>query len=646
MAKRPDRLSVPYRTAILVLGMHRSGSSALARIISFLGAALPRHLVPASESNPRGHWESARLVALHEQLLASIDTTWDDWRAPPLRWRDNDTASKFGGKIQQAIDEEFGNAQLIVLKDPRMCRTLPYWMSVLEKTGIRSAPVIIVRNPLEVAESLRERDGISFEKAMLLWLRHYLDAEYETRHLARNIVSLDVLLEDWRSLFAQTSGRLGIQWPRPLSEASQDVREFLDLELHNHRATMAELEAHTEVPSWVKSAYRALTTLCDEPKAADPKRELDRVRQNFAESAKLFGVVAYAQTDALRQAELDVAEARQRADGTDMLRAELSQERAAHADLAGKHQSLVQRARTLETDLSTVSERATRAEHAAAEFESSLKQLQHDTAELQTTSAQNLRRAEAAEKHASNLIRDIAELERNRNEMSQTLKRMTTDASDLRTMAESVSKRTEWIETELRKQGSQGGKTKADVEEARTKIMSLSTELQGALSNSMSLSRELAAAKEQIHKHEKQAIQIAADAKRYQDALKVAQDKLKELEADERAAQSEIAELRAELAESWALSGGRMGESQPAPSEPVVLIEQTELTDVQARAQRIEEDLRFERMHVQQLERRLNSWTGLASAALRKITRLGGKSPSRRPPAPRRLNANTATSRT
>ena len=165
------------------------------------------------------------------------------------------------------------------------------------------------------------------------------------------------------------------------------------------------------------------------------------------------------------------------------------------------------------------------------------------------------------------------------------------------------------------------------------------------LANSMTLSRELAAAKEQIHKHEKQAIQIAADSKRFQDALKVAQDKLKELEADERAAQSEIAELRAELAESWALSGGRMGESQPAPSEPVVLIEQTELTDVQARAQRIEEDLRFERMHVQQLERRLNSWTGLASAALRKITRLGGKSSSRRAAAPRRLNSTTAASR-
>ena len=154
---------------------------------------------------------------------------------------------------------------------------------------------------------------------------------------------------------------------------------------------------------------------------------------------------------------------------------------AALVEARVEHQGLVQRARSVEAELSAVSERATKAERAATEFEAALKQLQHEASELQTTSAQNLRRAEAAEKHASNLIRDIAELERNRNEMSQTLKRMTTDATDLRTMAESVSKRTEWIEAELRKQGSQGGKTKADVEEARAKILSLSGELQAAL---------------------------------------------------------------------------------------------------------------------------------------------------------------------
>lgn len=647
MAKRPDRLTVPYRTAILVLGMHRSGTSALARIVNFLGAALPRHLVPANESNPRGHWEPARLVAIHEQLLASLDSSWDDWRAPPLRWRDNDSASKFGGKIQQAIDEEYGNAQLIVLKDPRLCRTLPYWMSVLEKTGIRSAPIIIVRNPLEVAESLRERDGISFEKSMLLWLRHYLDAEFETRHLARNIISLDVLLDDTKNLLAQTSGRLGLQWPRSIADASQDIREFLDLELHNHRATMAELEAHTEVPSWVKSAYRALTILCDEPKAADPKRELDRVRQNFQESAKLFGVVAFAQTEALKQAELDVAEARIRADGADELRNELAQERAAHSDIAGKHQHLSEHAKRLETDLNSTLQRASKAEQAAKEFETALKQLRHDTKDLSVTADQNLRRAEAAEKHAATLIKDVVELERGRNELSQTLKKVTTDAGDLRSLAENVAKRTDWIENELKKQNTRTDKSSTELEDARRKVIAMSADLQAALANGMSLSKELAATREKMHVFEKQAIQLSADTKRYQDALKVAQARLQDIEADERAAQSEIVELRAELAETWSLNGGRFSDRKQEPSEPVLYIDHSELTDVQARAQRVEEDLRFERMHVQQLERRLSSWTGLASAALRKITRLGGKTqPPRRKPNNRRLTSPPVASRT
>lgn len=625
--------------------MHRSGTSALARIVSFLGAALPRHLVPATDSNPRGHWESAPLVAMHEQLLAAMDSSWDDWRTPPLRWRDNDVATRFGARIQQLIDEEYGNAPLIVLKDPRMCRTLPYWMSVLEKTGIRTAPLIIVRNPLEVAESLRERDGTSFEKAMLLWLRHYLDAEYETRHLPRNIISLDVLLDDWKNLFAQSAGRLGLQWPRSISDATQDVREYLDLELHNHRATMAELEAHTEVPSWVKSAYRALTILCDEPKAADPKRELDRVRQNFSESAKVFGVVAYAQTEALKQASADVVTAKRRADGADEVRNELSQERAAHSDLAGRHQELSERTRNLELELSSYTERAHKAEQTAQDFETALKQIRSETKDIAKTSDANLRRADAAEKQAAGLLKDVAELERSRNEMSLLLKRVTTDAGELRAMAEHVSKRTEWIEGELKKQNTKSDKSRTELEDARTKVLAMSADLQAALANAMTFSKELALTKERLHSQEKQAIQLAADAKRFQESLKSAQDRNKLLEADERAAQTEIAELRAELAETWSLSGTRYAEQQSEPSEPRLLVGHPELPDAQARAQRVEEDLRFERMHVQQLERRLNSWTGLASAALRKITKLGGKGAPRRKPAPRRLNSPPLPSR-
>ncbi len=621
MAKKPDRSATVLRTAVVVLGMHRSGTSALARLVNFLGAALPRHLVPADQSNPRGHWESKPLIALHDELLAALDSSWDDWRSPGARWKESDAASRFSGRIRLAIDEEYGNAPLFVVKDPRLCRTLPYWMSILEKSGIRTAPLIIVRNPLEVAESLRVRNDISFEKAMLLWLRHTLDAEHETRHLQRNIVTFDALLEDWKLLAVQSGARLGITWPR--QPALPDVREFLDNELHNHRATQAELEAHTEVPHWVKAAYRALVLLCDEPKSAEPKRELDKVRHAFAESAKIFGSVAFAQTDALKQAAIDVAAANMR---------------AAAAEGA--------RVRQLEGELATMTARATEFERVSLDFETALKQVRAEDYQ---------RRAEEGEKRIAQLTKDIADVERRRAQAQQALTRVNQDAGELKALAKHLSERTEWIEGELKAQYAKSTKTTGELEEARAKALS-------ALSNAVSMNETVATAKDQIHLHETRAIKAIAEARQHQEALAAARNRIAELEADERSAQADVSELRAELADAWARTGEVEAHIMPGtPSQVVQMTVDshqatgTELVhathDAEGRAQRIEEDLRFERMHVRQLERRLTTWMGLASAALRKITRLGGAAPatrtSRTAPARRpRMTPQQAASRT
>jgi len=624
IAKRPDRPANTLRTAIIVLGMHRSGTSALARITNFLGATMPRHLVPANKANPRGQWESAPLVALHDQLLAALDSSWDDWRTPGSRWKESDAAGRFAGRLRMAIDEEYGNASLIVLKDPRICRTLPYWMSILEKSGIRSAPVIIVRNPLEVAESLRARDGMSFEKAMLLWLRHMLDAEFETRHLARNIVTFDALLEDWKLLAAQTAGRLGITWPRQPGDAAHDVREFLDLELHNHRATQAELEAHTEVPAWVKTAYRALTQLCDEPKGAEPKRELDRVRHAFSESAKIFGVEAFAQTAALKQAQIETAEAKKRADEADVVRADLARTRETKNELTARLQ-------TVEKDLAKATTQATELQRSKSELETKL-----------AAAADYQQRMEEAERRAAALTKQVADLEKNRV-AHETMKRVTTDAAELKTLAKRLTERTELIEGQLKTQLKKSDKTTADLEITRA-------ELKAAMQNAMALSKDLAAAKEQAHSFETKAIKAAADAKRHQEALAPLKNRVAALEADDRTSQAEISELRAELAEAWSMTGSRFAGKQHQPVSGVVSSTADEETSpaglpavVSGGGHRVEDDLRFERMHVEQLERRLGSWMGLASAALRKVTRLGKAGRSK---APRKRISGPAVSGT
>jgi len=624
MAKKPDRSATVLRTAVLVLGMHRSGTSALTRLVNFLGASLPQHLVPASQSNPRGQWESKPLVALHDELLAALDSSWDDWRAPGARWKETDAAARFAGRIRLAIDEEYGNAPMFVMKDPRLCRTLPYWMSILEKSGIRSAPLIIVRNPLEVAESLRQRDGISFEKAMLLWLRHNLDVEYETRHLQRNIVTFDALLEDWKLLAVQSASRLGVTWTR--QPPMQDVREFLDNELHNHRATQAELEAHTEVPHWVKATYRALALLCDEPKSAEPKRELDKVRHAFAESAKIFGGVAFAQTDALKQAAMDVVAANLRADAADALRADL-------ARVTAERGALSARMPKLERELTEATARANEFERVSHDFETGLNQVRIEAKELSAASDDYQRRAEDSERRAAALTKEV-----------EALRRVTADAAELKTLAKHLSDRTEWIEKELKAQHAKSEKTKNELQEAHAKTISLSTELQAALSNAMALSKD-------AHAHETRAIKAQTEARQHQEALSAARNRIAELEADERRSQAELSELRAELAESWAISDEidrvttrrapslHVIEASPQPAGAPASAPR----DPESRAHRIEEDLRFERMHVKQLEGRLTTWMGLASAALRKITRLGRQPGAKRNPPRNRIAAPSAS---
>jgi DNA repair exonuclease SbcCD ATPase subunit len=384
----------------------------------------------------------------------------------------------------------------------------------------------------------------------------------------------------------------------------------------------------------VKAAYRALTLLCDEPKSAEPKRELDKVRQAFAESARIFGVEAFAQTKALKKAEIDTAEAKKRADGADEMRADLAKLREANASLAA-------RVTKAEADLAKTTARATELQRANNDLETSLAGIRSEHKEATTAAETHRQRSEEAERRATALGKQLSGLERERVTQA-AMKRVTSDAAELKDFAKRLTEKTELIEKQLRAQQKKTDKANADYEEARAKALSLSGELQAALKNAMALSKELAAAKEQIHAHETKAIKASAEATKHQTALTAARSRIAELEADDAAREAEVSELRAELAEAW--SAARRGRRQQ-PVAVVVSSNGAAKDGEHDRPHGMEDDLRFERMHVEHLEHRLGTWAGLASAALRKITRLGRKPPARRP-ARRRLAATPATSET
>ena len=147
--------------------------------------------------NPEGFWESQPIVQFNEALLRSADRSWHDPRPIDLRWFKD--PSKRLHRIEQAkklIAQEFPKGDLLVLKDPRICRLLPIWLTALEQSNIEISVLFISRNPLEVAASLKTRNQINRDQSNLLWLEHMLPAEKQTRHLPRAFLGFDDLLED------------------------------------------------------------------------------------------------------------------------------------------------------------------------------------------------------------------------------------------------------------------------------------------------------------------------------------------------------------------------------------------------------------------------------------------------------------------
>lgn len=273
------------RDAILVLGMHRSGTSAIAGVVAKLGAASPRSLMQADERNARGYFESVLFWHFHDRLLESAGSYWHDWRAFDMA-RVTPALADLEGEARRLLQEEFGEAPLFVLKDPRICRFAPFWLSVFSKAGIAPHVVIPFRSPLEVARSICSREGFSTEKALLLWLRHTLDAERQTRHLPRSCVSMDALIDDWRKCVAQISRDVGIVWPNSGDQVAAEIDQFLSRDLRHHEVANVE---QGPAQRWVVRVYEAMLILARNPRSKLALATLDEITESFEQACALFG---------------------------------------------------------------------------------------------------------------------------------------------------------------------------------------------------------------------------------------------------------------------------------------------------------------------------------------------------------------------
>jgi hypothetical protein len=298
--------SGPSQTAVIVAGMHRSGTSALTRVLNFLGAELGPNLNGPSAGNELGHWEAMEFVNLHEEMLQSAGTSWDDVSGVEQAWFASPAADYFRDKLVRSIEKQFSDAPFFAVKDPRAALFLPVWLSALEALGIEARFILPFRDPQEVAASLAARHPHlwptkpwSTEQGEILWLRYNLAAEKATRGQTRSFVSFDALLEDWPTQIERVGRQLELKWPRHNVKAELSINEFINSRHRHHvRVQSAGRYGHSVWPS------RLLDQLCrcvDEP--SDGAALFDQAEAAVSEATRIYGAyIASLREDLSRKA--------------------------------------------------------------------------------------------------------------------------------------------------------------------------------------------------------------------------------------------------------------------------------------------------------------------------------------------------------
>ena len=230
---------VKNQVVVPVLGMHRSGTSAITRGLNLLGVDLGKDILEASADNPRGYWENRLFLNINEELLAMLGLSWHSLRLVEEGFERSQGPTELRSKALEGMVAEFGESPRWGFKDPRTPRLLPFWQETFRVLGAEDRYILVLRHPLSVAHSLQKRDGFILEKGVLLWLLHTLPAILYTTGRPRVVVDYDRLLAQPGPELQRLAERLALPQPSA-AELVVYEREFLDPGLRHHVPAAAE----------------------------------------------------------------------------------------------------------------------------------------------------------------------------------------------------------------------------------------------------------------------------------------------------------------------------------------------------------------------------------------------------------------------
>lgn len=247
------------RRLILVLGCHRSGTSAVAAALPALGVELGPRAMWSGPDNVRGFYEDQDVLAFNEAVLRELGSSWDDpnpinleaWLAHP----GNDAIARAAALLAPRLSA----FPMFGLKDPRLCRMLQLWGVAAFVANADISVIHVTRHPMAVARSLERRGSIPIDRGLRLWFEHSRAAQADSDPIWPSVtVAYDNILTMPRNELTRIGAALDLTMDQALARVY--AREFLDLSLRHEITDDDDAALPTEVALEWELAKRRVTT--------------------------------------------------------------------------------------------------------------------------------------------------------------------------------------------------------------------------------------------------------------------------------------------------------------------------------------------------------------------------------------------------
>ena len=174
-----------------------------------------------------------------------------------------------------------------------MSRLLPLWLDLFDELAVTPIVVIVLRNPLEVALSLRKRDQFPLDKSLLIYARCYLEVELASRQRRRIFVKYEQLLADWRPFSHKLRQIIGPLMPPLNPESTAEISNFLDRDFHHNRCTDEELLSTPRMSPTIVEMYQRMVEASETGDESSLCGSFDRLERALTDATNLFqGLVA------------------------------------------------------------------------------------------------------------------------------------------------------------------------------------------------------------------------------------------------------------------------------------------------------------------------------------------------------------------